>query len=78
MPIELKRVRKQNLIRIFNKENSVFKPWKTDTSKSLKTMFDLDISHSKIDKVIKEDDAYEEVKKVLFHNIVKIKDVFTF
>ena len=77
-PIELKRVRKQNLIRIFNKENSVFKPWKADTNKSLKLMFDLDISHSKIDKVIKDDEAYEDVKNVIFTNISKVKDVFTY
>jgi hypothetical protein len=63
-------------IRIFSKKQSVFKEWVSDTSESLKLSFGIDMSHSRLRKVVKYDTDYQQVVALLLDNLPQIKDIF--
>lgn len=78
LKLHKKRVKKLNTMKMFNKNKSVFKPWKADTSKSLRKMFDQDMEYSKIFKVSKDPNEFSLIKDVLYKYVVEIKDVFVY
>lgn len=78
LSIKEKRVKKKMMLNPFNKNNSVFKLWKIDTTQSLKKAFELDMGHSKVEKFAGKPEAYKKVLDVLFKHTSRIKDIFTY
>ena len=72
-PQNCKRVKKLNTLKIFNKNKSVFSLWKPDTEYSLKKAFEIDMSHAKVDKLIKDPDLCKSTKEVLYKYYEKLK-----
>lgn len=56
---------------------SVFKEWVADTESTLRASFRIDMSHSKLRKVIKDETDYQQVLALLLDNLPKIKEIFT-
>jgi hypothetical protein len=65
-------------LRTFVKNKSVFADWIEDTESSLKMSFSLDMSHSKLKKYIRNDEVYKEINNILFENIERIKEIYTY
>lgn len=65
-------------MRTFVKDKSVFADWIEDNEGSLKMSFSLDISHSKLKKFIKNEDELQEICNILFENISRIKEIYTY
>jgi hypothetical protein len=56
----------------------LYKNWKTDDETLLKRMFETDWGYTKIFRIIKNNDKeLYKVKKVLWKNYQKIKEIFT-
>jgi len=49
-----KRKKKMKVFRYFNKERSLFKPWKMDTPESLNEMMQLDFKKMKINRIVRD------------------------
>ena len=61
----------------FDISRSVFKQFKLENEETLLKMFELDMKYSKIRKIFKtNNNDYEAVKKMLWNNFPKIKNVF--
>ena len=61
----------------FDISRSVFKQLKLENEEILQKMFELDMKYSKIKKIFKtNNNEYEAVKKMLWNNYSKIKNVF--
>ncbi|CAI2376886.1 unnamed protein product [Moneuplotes crassus] len=74
--IELKRVKKENIIRAFKKLNSVFKDWSEDTPELLRALVDMDFSYSKISRIIKSEGEFEQTRDIFNAYIENLKELF--
>ena len=63
-------------MRVFNKDDSVFAPWKEDSNQSLNQAVEADVLYWKIGKVIKDEQDYKDVVKLLKDNMAFLKDVY--
>ena len=75
--MELKRIKKLNILRAFKKETSVFKDWVEDYPHSLNALLNFDMKYSKIAKVVKTEKEFEDTKQILSKHIGKLKEIFT-
>ena len=71
-----KRTKKKLIVRQFQKWNSVFRDWMPDTKENLRACFRIDMSHSKLRKVINNDKQYGEIFELLLSNLEQLKEIF--
>lgn len=76
IPLHKKRIKKQLIMRQFNKAGSVFSEWREDSPGLLKRAFQIDMTHSKIQKLVRDD--YQEVYELLFSHLPRLKEIFTY
>jgi hypothetical protein len=74
--VELMRAVREEKIRVFDKNKSVFKAFMEDSEALIDQMFGNDMKHSKISRVVKEESEFKAVVSTLRANFRQIKEIF--
>lgn len=74
--VELMLAVKEEKVRIFDKNKSVFKAFLEDSDALVDQMFANDMKHSKISRVVKEENEFKAVVSLLRENFREIKEIF--
>ena len=63
-------------MRVFNKEKSVFAPWKQDTRKTIEAAFRIDWDNTKIHKLVKDSDMLDALYRYLEFNYDYLREIY--